>query len=513
MSKSFKTTTILLMLVIVLSKVTGFLREIFLSYFYGVSSIADAYLIALTVPGVIFAFVSTALSVGFVPVYSKILKSNEDPNNFVNNLSNCMFLVSTIMIFLIFVFAPQIIDIIAPGFFGETRDLAIEFTRIFVFGIYFSGLISIYTGYLQVHNSYIVAAFAGIPFNVIVLISIWASYKYDLYWLIIGTLVAKLAEIIYFMPYLRKSGYKYSFYLNTKDESIRNIVALSIPLIFSISVNQINIIVDKSLASKITSGGIAAISYAQHLNQLVIGVFVLSVSTIYFTKFSRLYVENKHTDLRISLIKSGNLIAFFVIPSSIIFIVFSKYIVGIVYGRGSFNASAIDLTAETLIYFSIGMIGFAYREILSRFYYAMHDTKTPVYNAFFCVIINIFLSVVLSKYMGISGLALATSIAAIITSMLLFYNLRNKVKDWKNDQIILDFIKILFSSILAAAVSYPLFYWLIGLMNDLFSMLIMLFVYGILYLVFLSFFRIDGVADFLKGFKSKVLKPNDKGVK
>lgn len=437
-----------------ISKLLGFLREIFLSYFYGASSTTDAYLVALTIPGVLFTFFSTAIAVGFIPTFSSISNDIEQRNEFVNNIFNILLIVSTIIVIGTVLFSEQLVEILAPGFDNYTKTLAIKFTRLFVLGIYFSSWLSIFVAFLNYFKYFRVVALAGIPFNISILISIVLSFYYNIYWLVLGAVFGKLLEIIYLYPYVRKNSYKYKLTLNLKDKNVKYLFLLSLPLTLSISVNQLNIIVDKSIASSLEVGAISAINYSNYLIQLVVGIFVLSVTTIFFPDLAKHFIDRDFKKIEGLMLKSLKLVNILVIPSAFYFFFKSYEIISFVFERGNFNSSSSLLTSSVFVFLSLGLLPFSYREVLIRVFYAMHNTKTPVVNSIIAVIINILLAFQLSKTLGIIGIAIATTIAAFITTLLLFLSLP-KLK-LKLD--FYSFYKDLLKSIVASAISILLIY-------------------------------------------------------
>jgi putative peptidoglycan lipid II flippase len=432
-----------------ISKVLGFLREVFLSFYYGASYITDAYLVALTIPGVLFAFFTTAISVSFIPIFSKISENIEERNNFVNNLFSSLIIVSSVIVLLTLIFAEILVLICAPGFDQVTTDLAIKFTRLFVVGVYFSCWLSVFCAFLSFFKKFTIIALAGIPFNLSILASIALSYYYGENWLILGAVFGKLFEIIFLYPHVKKLNYKFKFKIDFNDENIKKLIFLSIPLMFSVAVNQINIIVDKSIASTLQVGAISAVNYSHYLIELVIGIFVLTVVTIFFPDLAKFFQKKDFNNIQKTTEKSLQIVNFFVIPSFIFFVFQSSNIISFVYERGNFRQEDVELTSSAFMFFSIGLLGLAYREVLSRIYYAMHNTKIPVINSIIGVIINIILALILSKYMGVSGLALATSLSAFITAILLVFYLKkfNIFLNYKN--ILSCFFKKIISATLA----------------------------------------------------------------
>lgn len=463
------------------SKILGFLREVFLSYYYGASYITDAYLVALTIPGVLFAFFTTAISVSFIPIFSKISDNIDERNKFVNNLFSSLIVVSSIIVLLTIIFADLLVFLCAPGFDYVTKELAIKFTRIFVVGIYFSCWLAVFSAFLSFFKKFTLVALAGIPFNLSILASIVLSYFYGLNWLILGAVFGKLFEIIFLYPHVKNLNFSFKFMLDVRDENIRRLVFLSMPLMFSVAVNQINIIVDKSIASGLGEGAISAINYSHYLIELIIGIFVLTVTTIFFPDLANFFNKKDFRNIEKTTEKSLKIVNFFVIPSFIFFIFQSSNIISFVYERGHFGSDAVEMTSNAFFFFSVGLFGLAYREVLSRIYYAMHNTKIPVINSIIGVFVNIILALILSRYMGVSGLALATSISAFVTAILLVLYLKkfNIFLNYKN--IFKCFFKKIFSAIVAMLFIFKI------------SMLVFLplffIIYVIFYLIFLLLLR------------------------
>lgn len=476
-----------------LSKVLGFLREVLLSYYYGASEITDAYLVALTIPGVLFSFFSMAIAVGFIPVFSGV--PEKDRNDFTNTVFSFFIVISTLIVFITVIFAEFFVDVLAPGFTLESKQLSVKFTRIFVLGVYFSCWLSVFTAFLNYHKKFTVVALAGIPLNFSILLSIILSYYYGLSYLILGAVFGKLFEVIYLYPYVRRLGYKYSFRLDFFNKNVQVLIYLSLPLTLSIAVNQINIIVAKSLASGFGVGGVSAINYSHYLIELVVGLFVLTVTTIYYPDMSKSYSLNNYNKVEDISNKSFKLVNFFVVPAFVYFIFRSEQVISFIYERGSFDKHSLQLTAPVFLFFSLGLIFYAYREILVRIYYSAKNTKIPVINTVVGIISNILLSFLFSSFLGIKGLALATSVSAAITIILLFFSLKVVKIRLNMSHISIDFLKCLSASCAGILIlDFFEFYYFIT----------ELILFLIIYFLFLFIFK----NEFLIGFYRVIIKNN-----
>ena len=501
-----KRTALLVMIITILSKIFGFGREIALSYVYGASAITDAYLVSQTVPYVIFSIISAGIVTGFIPLYSRILNEQGQlvAHKYTNNLSSALLFLASIIVAIVLLFTQPIVKIFASGFNGETLELAIRFTRISVFGIYFSAFIKIFASFLQIHENYIIPALLGFPMNLLTIASLLISKKISLYVLAIGGVLATASQLLLLIPFVRKTGYKYQPVLNLKDEYIKTMIIIALPVIAGQSVNQINVLVDKTLASGIAVGGISALNYASRLNDFVQGLFVASISTVLYPMISKMAAEDNMNGLKASISEAISVINLLVIPATIGAMIFSKEIVTLLFGRGAFTPEAIDMTGGALFYYSIGMIAFGLREILSRAFYALQDTKTPMINATIAVVINIILNLVLSKYLGIGGLALATSIAAIVGTLLLFITLRRKIGGFGLKEITKSFIKICVASILMGFIALGSFNFFSQNIRQNLALILAIGIGALAYAILIYFMRIPEVDRSIEVMKKKV---------
>ncbi|HUM44741.1 MAG TPA: murein biosynthesis integral membrane protein MurJ [Fervidobacterium sp.] len=503
-----KKTAFVLMVITIVSKIVGFGREIVLSYVYGASAITDAYLISQTIPAVIFSFISAGIATGFIPLYSRILneRGQIEANRYTNNLTNTLLLLSSVIVVFVLSFTQPIVKIFASGFSGETLELAIRFTRISVFGVYFTALLNIFAGFLRLHENYIIPALVGLPMNLVIIASLFISTKTNIYVIAVGSVVATASQLLLLIPFVRKTGYRYQPILNLRDEYIKMMVYIALPVVAGQSVNQINVLVDRILASGIAVGGISALNYANRLNGFVQGLFVASISSVMYPMISKMAAEKNIKGLKASISEAISVINLLVIPATIGAMIFSKEIVTLLFGRGAFTPEAIDMTANALFYYSIGMIAFGLRDILSRAFYALQDTKTPMINAAIAVVINIILNLALSRYLGIGGLALATSIATIVGTLLFFVTLRKKIGGFGLKEITISFIKICMASIIMGILAWSTYQILETKINSNISLILAIGVGALSYFIFIYFMKIPEVDRTIKTVKSRLGK-------
>lgn len=502
-----KKTALLLMIITIVSKLFGFARDITLSYFYGASNITDAYLISITIPNMIFAFIGTGIATSFIPLFNKIETEEgaQAGTRYMNNLVNITILICTVIFLIVFIFAVPIVKVFASGFTGETLTLAVKFTRIGLAGIYFTGLLSTFRGFLQIKGNYTIPALLGFPLNFFTILAIVLSAKGNIMILAIGTLIATGSQLFLILPFVYKKGYKYKPVFDLKDKHIKRMVYMAMPVILGVSVNQINVLVDRTIASRVAVGGISALNYADKLNGFVQGIFVVSIITVLYPTISKMFAENNMDGLKESVSEAISGINLLVIPAMVGSMIFAKPVVMLLFGRGEFDAAAVTMTSAALFFYSIGMVGVGIREVLARAFYSMQDTKTPAINAAIAMVINIVLNVILSRYLGIGGLALATSISAIICMALLFISLRMKIGAFGMKDIGVSFVKILGVSLVMGLMAKLSFNGLSSSIGQNLALLVSIGIGAVVYGVLIFFVRIKEV-DVLVGAVRKRLR-------
>lgn len=501
-----KKTAIIIMIITVVSKVFGFFRELVLSYFYGASAISDAYLISLTIPAVIFSFVGTGLSTGFIPMFSQIREKHGDSeaNKFTSNIVNILLLISTVLVVLGLIFTEPIVKLFASGFKGQTLAMAIRFTKLSLVGIYFTGTTYIYSAYLQLNNRFLTPALIGVPYNIIIIIAIAVSANKDPLFLILGSVLATASQLFILIPSIKRSGYRHKFSINFKDEHLKNLMFIALPVIVGVSVNQINTLVDRTIASGLVVGGISALNYANRLNGFVQGLIVTPVATVLYPSISKMAANDNIKGLKAAINEAINSISILIMPITVGAMLFAEPIVKLLFGRGAFDANAITLTTSALVFYSIGMIGFGLRDILSRAFYSQQDTKTPMINGSIAVIMNIVLNIILSRYMGIGGLALATSISAIFSTGLLFVNLRKKIGALGLKKIAITLAKITFASLAMGAIAWFIYQMLITKTIEEIALIVAIIIGAIAYFGIILTLKIDEVDSMINLIKTRL---------
>lgn len=514
MSKVAK-TTILLMIITMLSKVLGFIREIILMNFYGLSYYSDVYITTMNIPIVMFAGIGTALATTFIPIYYEVYQEEGEKKSleFVNNVFNIIIIITLALSILGFIFAKEIIGIFAIGFKDEKLILAIKFIRVMIVGIVFIAAKSIITAYLQIKDNFKIPGLIGLPYNIIIIISIVLSVKGNIYILAIGTLLAMLSQFMFQLPFAIKYGYKYKFYININDKNLKKMIHLVMPVFIGVAVTQINVMIDRTIASTLGEGSIAALNSANRLNEFVMGMFIATLASVIYPMLSKASSNKDNKVFFNSIKKSINSVVILVTPISIGAIVLANPIVKLLFERGAFDSNSTKMTSIALMFYSVGMLAFGIREILNKVFYSMQDTKTPMINGALSILINIIFNIILSRSMGYAGLAFATSISAIVCVILLFINLKRKIGYFEQDKIIKTIIKTIIAAIIMGIITYYSYNVLNNILGNDFiveviSLLAAVTIGAIMYGVLIILFKVEEINLIKDMFKKKINKLN-----
>lgn len=490
-----------LMVVTMLSKVLGFGREIVLSYFYGTSAYSDVYIVSMNIPTVIFASIGTALLTTFIPLYQEVSNKEGEKRalKFLNNIMIIVIVLSIILGILGYIFAEPLVKLFAVHYTGEKLVLAVKFVRIMIGGVVFIGLSNLMTSYLQIQGDFTIPGMVGFPNNIIIIISIILSASTgNIYILAIGTLIGMATQFLFQVPFAIKRGYKFKPIIDFKDEYLMKMLRLVIPVFIGVAVNQINIMVDRSLASGLGDGVITALNNANRLNGFVMGLFIVTLGAVIYPTLSKLSSENNKEKFAESVANSVNCVSLLVMPATIGAIVLATPVVKILFERGAFDERSTVLTATALVFYSVGMIGFGLRDIVDKVFFSLKDTKTPMINGIIAVVLNIVLNVILVKVMGYGGLALATSLSSLICIVLLFRSLKKKIGYYGQDKIRSTFIKTLIASIVMGVGTYFVYNFLsgilgIGFIQEAISLGVSIVVGAVIYLGLIIVFKVEEI--------------------
>jgi putative peptidoglycan lipid II flippase len=498
-----------------LSKVLGFIKDIIFAYFYGTTYIADAFIISITIPTTIFALIGAAIRAAYIPIYQEAEESEGEISSisFTNNLINILFLFSAITALTTLIFPEVILRIFASGFDNSTMQLAVKFTRITILSIFATTYIHVISGYLHLRNSFKAPALISIPLNILLIVSIVMSAGENNNILIVGYLVATFSQILFIFPFAKAKGFKHKLVFDIKDKHLKKFMLLALPIFLSASISDINKIVDKTIASNMLTGTISALNYSSKLTLFIQSVFVIPVTTALFPLITKMASETNLSKYKALIIEASNIVVIIITPITIGAMYFSTEIVSVLYGRGAFGQEAIVLTSGALFYYSMGMVFRGIEQTYTRAFYAIHNTRTPMQISIFAIFLNIVLNLFFYLFtnMGAGGLALATSLTTMTSSIILIILFRKRVGSLGLRAFFKTTLKVLLaSSLMMYFTSYVykylnsifLVYYSDTLLSTLSSLIIAISFGAIVYIFILIVFRVDDIIQVLNKIKT-----------
>lgn len=479
---AFLTKVLQLIFFAFVAKGLGFIRELVLANYYGTSYVSDVFVAVQNIPAIIFTVFGTAVTTGFIPLYTeiKIRKNKKSADTFANNVFNIFLLLSIVLSILGIVFSKQLVKLFAGGFQEDAFILCNQFTKIIMPTCIAIILVYMYNSYLQIEGYFNQNSLMNVPYNLIQIVCIAIGfYIGNTYILAVGLLFASFGQLIYLQILIKKrTDFKHRRVLDFKDSNIRRMLILVGPVFISTGVNQLNSIVDRSMASGLVEGSVSALNYSSEVANMVTQVIILSLTTILYPKMTELFAKNNKTEKNSFTLTYINVVSLLVLPLAALIFVFSKEIVQILFGRGAFNENTVSFVSRALKIYALGIVGASFRDVLNKIFYSMKDTKIPMINGTIAVAVNIGLNILLVKKFEYLGLALATSVSATVCTILLLIQMCKKMDEFQYRKAIGTFVKAFFAMVCMYA-------GIVGMMPffDLFNDLCKCFVGGIIGIV------------------------------
>ncbi len=443
----------------ILSRLLGVVREIAIAARFGTSPDYDAYVAAFRIPDLLFLLVmSGAFGSAFIPVFAGFIARRDERGAWRLASAVLSFTVLVLAVFsvAVLIFAgPLISYVVAPGLDAERQSLATDLTRLLLLSPLLLGLGIAFKGILEAQERFALAAFAPVFYNAgIVFGAVALVGPFGIFGLAFGVIIgAALHAGMQFAGLLR--GRMWLEWLPNRDiPGVRTVGRLMAPRVAGQAAFQVNFIVMTNFASRLSASSVGALNYAFQLFMLPYGVLALSLSTVIFPLLSRQFELGRIEELKATIGRALSPLIFLSLPAAIGLFAYRESIVQVLFESGSFDSESTRLVAGALAYFTLGLLGWAVIEALTRVFYAMQDTKTPVIISVSAVVINVLLSWWLSRRMGYQGLALALSIASTVEALALVAILQLRI-----GFVTRNLVGRVARSVLAAAIFLPYAVW------------------------------------------------------
>lgn len=439
--------SILVIIISLAAKVVGFARDAVIAAYYGANWQTDAFFLAQSMPSIIFPAVCNSLSTAFLSIYvSKSVGDKRDADAYASNILIFASLLTVCLSVLAIILSPVLVPLFAPGFSENQSTLAIHLTRITMGAFVLVMIQYVLSAILSARKLYYGAQIAALIYNFsVILIMACQGKGQSMDTLTTTVVVGHLIQDVSLMLFLKN---QFSFRPTPAflGEETKNLINLMLPILVGNSVVQINNIVDKVLSSLFGDGTMSALSYSNTLNRFVTGIVITTLSTVIYPVLAERYSQEEHETFAETIWSSISISLIVLTPVSIITVTCAQDIVRFVYERGNFNTDATKLTAFALTFYGFMYVFSAVQEIITRAFYAMKDTKTPLRTASIAILANAFLSIMFSRVLRLGGIALGTTLSTLFASILLLFALKKKVANIDFKEIVPTLLKIMVSA-------------------------------------------------------------------
>lgn len=425
------TASLILTVAALASRILGWVRLLVIGSQFGATSELDAYFAAFRIPDAIFQLVvAGALSAALIPVFQAHRARGQDAEawRLASSVINLVLIALAGLSLLMAILAPVLVPIVAPGFDVPTTELAIRLTQIMLLSPVLVGMGAVVSGILNSYQQFTIPAIAPLLYNLAIIgAAIFLAPTMGVEGLAIGVVVGSLLHLAIQLPSLRRIDGGYRARIHLADPGVRKVAWLMGPRFIGLAAGQVNFLVSTGLASGLVAGSLTAYNYAFQLSQIPVGIIGVSIAVALFPTLSHDAALGHLGRIRAQVSGAVRQLVFIAAFLTVVLIVLREPVAAAFYQYGAFSAEATAKTASALAFFGIGLAGHIVVHVLTRAFYAMQDTRTPVGWAVVAVAINVPLMVTLVGPMGIEGLALALSISSVLEVIGLLWSLQRRI--------------------------------------------------------------------------------------
>jgi putative peptidoglycan lipid II flippase len=448
------------------SRLLGLVREQVQAFLFGAGDAMDAFLVAFRVPNLVRdLFAEGAMSAAFVPTLTRALASAGRARawRLANSVINALLLVTGVIVCAAIVFAEPLVAIFAADFAAVPGkfELTVRLTRVMVPFLSLVAIAAALMGILNSLNRFFIPALSPAMFNIgsivcaVALTPLAPSLGIDpIMALAIGTLVGGLGQAVIQIPLLYREGFAYQPTLDWRDEGLRHMLLLMAPGTVGLAATQINVFVNTILATGEGTGAVSWLNYAFRLMYLPIGLFGVSIATATTPAVARLAAEADLPKIRATVGHAISLMLLLNLPATVGLVVLARPIVQVIFERGSFTPADTLATAAALQCYAAGLVGYSVVRIVSPTFYALDRSRIPVMISVGSVVLNVVLNLTLVQVMGYRGLALGTSVTALLNAAAQLWFLRREIRGVDGRRVLWSAARVLLASMVMAAAAW-----------------------------------------------------------
>ena len=429
------------------SRILGLVREQVLAFFFGAGDVTDAFNIATRIPNLVRdLFAEGAMSAAFVPTFTRqlTLHGRERAWHLASSVINALLLVTGVLVLVGIIFAEPLVRLFAADFseVPGKLELTVYLTRIIFPFLTLVAVAAALMGMLNSLGHFFVPALSPAMFNVATIVMSLALIPIapqlgvmEITIVAIAVLVGGIGQIVIQWPPLRREGFRYQAVLDFRDEGLHRVLLLMGPGTIGMAATQINVFVNTVLATGEGTGAVSWLGYAFRLMYLPIGLFGVSIATAATPAISRMVAEQDFGRIRSTLANALGLMLFLNIPATVGLMILAEPIVAVIFQHGEFTAADTVATARALQLYAIGLVGYSIVRIISPTFYALQRSRIPVMVSAASVVVNVGLNLSLVRVMGYRGLALGTSITALVNASVQLWLLRREINGLEGARI------------------------------------------------------------------------------
>ncbi|MDH3647913.1 MAG: murein biosynthesis integral membrane protein MurJ [Gammaproteobacteria bacterium] len=421
------------------SRVTGFVRDIVFARAFGAGMGMDAFVIAFQIPNFLRRlFGEGAFSQAFVPVFSEYHseRSRADVRELAAHVAGTLGVVLFVITLVGVIASPLLILLFSAGFAdnAEQYGLAVAMLRLTFPYLFFISLTALAAGVLNTLGRFAVPAFTPVLLNICLIagaLLLAPQMEHPVMGLAVAVFLAGVVQLGFQIPFLARAGLLAAPRWGGQHEGVKRILILMLPAIFGSSVAQLNLLIDRHIASWLQTGSISWLYYSDRLMEFPLGVFGIALATVILPGLSKRYARNEMALFSATLDWSLRLMLLIMVPAAVALLMLAGPILSTLFQHGDFNAHDTRMASFSVMAYSVGLLGFALVKILAPAYFSRQDTRTPVRVGVIAMIVNIVLNFAIVVPMVMSGfvaphmgLALATGLAALLNAGLLYRGLR-----------------------------------------------------------------------------------------
>ncbi|ADG83655.1 murein biosynthesis integral membrane protein MurJ [Thermincola potens] len=429
-TKSLAKAASVIMVATLVGRFVGFIREMVIANQFGASVHTDAYVVAYTIPSMVAMALAGAFNAAFLPVFNDYLVSRDrgEANNLANTTINLVAVFFITLITAAFVLSPYIVKLLAPGFDRASLALTAKLFRIILPALLFIGLMGLISAILNSYRHFLFPALGPMITSLVTIGFVLAlGRRWGIASLAAGTMVGFAAQFLFQLPVMWKKGFQYRLIISWSHPGVKKTLWLMLPVVLGVIIGQAPVFVERGLASTLEAGSISALNYANRVMQLPLGLFVAAISIPVFPALSVYASKREYGQLKETLIRGISLFFLILVPAAVGLLTLNKPIIKLLFEHGEFTVHNTVVTANALAYYALAIIPWALRDILTRSFYALQDTVTPVLIAAVGAMATVLFDLLLVKIMGVGGLALGLALGLSANVLLLYVYLRRKL--------------------------------------------------------------------------------------